>query len=103
MKKIIMLLTFVINFTLLNAQVSNTVKDTIITLKVKGLTCKNDLQTIASNIKDVKGVIECKVGKLGATSSYKIIYNPAIISKNEIITVIENTPGCGDGDENLIK
>ncbi len=77
--------------------------DTTITLKVKGLTCSNDLKTIAANVKEIKGVSECKPGKLGPTSSYKITYNPALVNRNEVVAIIENTPGCGDGDEKPYK
>ena len=79
------------------------VTDTTITLKVKGLTCSNDLKTIALNVKEIKGVSECKPGKLGPTSSYKITYNPALVNKKEVVAIIENTPGCGDGDEKPYK
>jgi copper chaperone CopZ len=85
------------------AQTAPVVKDTTITLKVKGLTCSNDLKTIAANVKEIKGVAECKAGKLGPTSSYKITYNPAVVNKKELIAIIENTPGCGDGEEKPYK
>jgi copper chaperone CopZ len=78
-------------------------RDTTITLKVKGLTCSNDLKTIATNVKEIKGVTACKPGKLGPTSSYKITFNPAVVNRNDLVAVIENTPGCGDGDEKPYK
>jgi copper chaperone CopZ len=86
-----------------NAQLTATVKDTTITVKVKGLTCSNDLKTIAGNVKEIKGVAECKPGKLGPTSSYRITYNPALVTRKDLVAVIENTPGCGDGDEKPYK
>jgi copper chaperone CopZ len=102
MKKIlgILLLLIAINT---KAQTSTTSSDTTITVKVKGLTCKNDLATIANVVKETKGVTAIKVGKLGATSSYKITYNAAILCRQDIVAVIENTPGCGDGDEKPYK
>jgi copper chaperone CopZ len=104
MRKIItlILLTVVVNHAI-KAQTTTAPKDTTITLKVKGLTCSNDLKTIAANVKEIKGVIECKVGKLGPTSSYKITYNPALVTIKTVVAVIENTPGCGDGDEKPYK
>lgn len=86
-----------------HAQTASIAKDTTITLKVKGLTCSNDLKTIATHVKEMKGVAECKPGKLGPTSSYKITYNPALITKNDLIATIENTPGCGDAEEKPYK
>jgi copper chaperone CopZ len=86
-----------------NAQTAPIAKDTTITLKVKGLTCSNDLRTIATHVKEMKGVADCKPGKLGPTSSYKITYNPALVNKNDLIATIENTPGCGDGAEKPYK
>lgn len=104
MKKIIFLaiLSIAINFTT-QAQATTTSKDTTITLKVKGLTCSNDLKTIATNVTQIKGVTACKPGKLGPTSSYKITYNPAVVEYKNVVAVIENTPGCGDGDEKPYK
>jgi copper chaperone CopZ len=78
-------------------------KDTTITLKVKGLTCSNDLKTIATNVKEIKGVTACKPGKLGPTSTYKVTFNPAVVNRNDLVAVIENTPGCGDSDEKPYK
>ncbi len=85
------------------AQTATAAKDTTITLKVKGLTCSNDLKTIATNVKEIKGVTACKPGKLGPTSTYKITFNPAVVNRNDLVAVIENTPGCGDGDEKPYK
>jgi copper chaperone CopZ len=104
MKKIIsLIMLFTAVSTGVNAQLAATVKDTTITVKVKGLTCSNDLKTIATNVKEVKGVAECKPGKLGPTSSYRITYNPALVNRKDLVAVIENTPGCGDGDEKPYK
>jgi copper chaperone CopZ len=104
MKKVISLLFVVSIFcNITNAQSTAAVKDTTITLKVKGLTCSNDLKTIAINVKEIKGVSECKPGKLGPTSSYKITFNPALVKKDDLVNVIENTPGCGDGAEKPYK
>jgi copper chaperone CopZ len=99
MKKIIGILFLITAFN------SNLIaqKDSTITLKVKGLTCRNDLNTIATAVKDAKGVSECKPGKLGPTSTYKITYNATLVTRKEIVAIIEATPGCGDGDEKPYK
>ncbi len=85
------------------AQTATSAKDTTIIVKVKGLTCSNDLKTIATNVKEIKGVKECKPGKLGPTSTYKITYDLTAVNRKDIAAIIENTPGCGDGDEKPYK
>ncbi len=87
----------------LKSSAQTSTKDTTITLKVKGLTCSNDLKTIATNVKEIKGVSACNPGKLGPTSTYKVTFNPAVVNRNDLVAVIENTPGCGDGDEKPYK
>ena len=42
--------------------------DSTITIKVKGVTCSNDLKTLSDNVKELKGVSDCKPGKMGPTS-----------------------------------
>jgi copper chaperone CopZ len=104
MKKIITLILLLTAMkTIIVAQTNNATKDTTITVKVKGLTCSNDLKTIATNVKEIKGVSECKPGKLGPTSSYKITFNPSMVKRDDLVTVIENTPGCGDGADKPYK
>ena len=77
--------------------------DTSITIKVKGVTCSNDLKTLSDNVKELKGVIDCKPGKAGPTSVFKITYNTAQVSTKEIYKAIENTGGCSDPDERPYK
>jgi len=68
------------------AQTGTTVSDTAttITIKVKGVTCKNDLVTLSDNVKELKGVADCKSGKMGPLSEFKITFNPAEVSTKEI-------------------
>jgi copper chaperone CopZ len=104
MKKVLMFVLLTnIAIQAAKAQTATQATDTTITVKVKGLTCSNDLKTIASNVKEVKGVKECKAGKLGPTSSYKITYNLALVNYKDIVAAIENTPGCGDAEEKPYK
>jgi copper chaperone CopZ len=77
--------------------------DSTITIKVKGVTCSNDLKTLADNVKELKGVSDCKPGKMGPTSVFKITYNPAMVSTKDIFKVIENTGGCSDPNERPYK
>jgi copper chaperone CopZ len=77
--------------------------DSTITIKVKGITCSNDLKTLSDNVKELKGVSECKPGKMGPISVFKISFNPALVSTKEIYKAIENTGGCSDPDERPYK
>lgn len=77
--------------------------DSTITIKVKGVTCSNDLKTLSDNVKELKGVSECKSGKMGPTSVFKITFNPALVSTKEIYKAIENTGGCSDPNERPYK
>jgi copper chaperone CopZ len=77
--------------------------DSTITIKVKGVTCSNDLKTLADNVKELKGVSDCKPGKMGPTSVFKITYNPALVSTKEIYKAIENTGGCSDPNDRPYK
>jgi copper chaperone CopZ len=77
--------------------------DSTITIKVKGVTCSNDLKTLATNVMELKGVSNCTPGKAGPTSVFKITYNPALVSTKEIYKAIENTGGCSDPNERPYK
>lgn len=77
--------------------------DSTITIKVKGVTCSNDLKTLADNVKELKGVSDCKPGKMGPTSVFKITFNPALVSTKEIYKTIENTGGCSDPNDRPYK
>lgn len=77
--------------------------DSTITIKVKGVTCSNDLKTLAGNVKELKGVSDCQPGKMGPTSVFKVTFNPALVSTKEIYKAIENTGGCSDPNERPYK
>jgi len=84
---------------------STQVADSSITLeaKVKGITCAHDLKTIAGNITKLNGVSSCEVVKKGPTSTYRISYDPKLVTKKEIIAAIEDTPGCKDPNDRPYK
>lgn len=67
-------------------------------VKVKGISCANDIQIITSNVAKTKGVSSCNAGKKGSTTAFEINYNPALITEKEIIAVIENTGSCENPD-----
>jgi copper chaperone CopZ len=74
-----------------------------ITIKVKGVTCAGDLKTIASNVEKVEGVTTCKTGKMGATSSFEVKYNPKKANIKDIHSAIENTGGCENPNDRPYK
>lgn len=85
------------------AQTETPSTDTTITIKVKGVTCKNDLATLSTNVKELKGVSDCKSGKVGPVSEFQITFNRALVGTKEIYTAIENTAGCSDPKDRPYK
>lgn len=77
--------------------------DTTIVVKVKGVTCKNDLKTLSTNVRELKGVSACTPGKAGATSVFNVTYNPGMVSTKEIFSTFENTAGCTDPNDRPYK
>lgn len=73
------------------------------TVKVKGITCAMDLKMIAANVEKVAGVRSCEPGNAGATTSFVIMYNPAVVTEKEIYLAIENTGSCEAPDERPYK
>lgn len=63
-------------------------------IKVKGITCSKDVATISDNVKKMKGVSSCKLVKKGATSSFDVSFDSSLVSQEDIIKIIEDTPGC---------
>jgi len=85
------------------AQNETPATDTTITIKVKGVTCNNDLKTLSTNVKELKGVSDCKPGKAGPVSVFKITYNASLVSTKEIFKAIESTEGCSDPKDRPYK
>jgi copper chaperone CopZ len=86
-----------------NKSMAGSLLDTTINVKVKGVTCNNDLTTLSTNVKALKGVTECKPGKAGAVSSFSITYDPSLVSTKEIYAAFENTGGCSNPDSRPYK
>lgn len=67
-----------------------------VTIKVKGVGCQNDCKDIAGSIEKVDGVLECKIGKMGAVTTFEVKYDSSKVDEKTIHTAIENTGGCHD-------
>jgi len=79
-------------------------KDTTITIKVKGITCPNDCSDISIHVKSEQGIKECKsIGKPSAVSKFEVTFNPILVSYNDIIEIVENTPGCVNPNDRPYK
>ncbi len=74
-----------------------------LTIKVKGVTCSNDLKTISSNVEKLRGVNSCKALKRGATSTFEVKYNADLISEEAIHAAIEDTQGCKSPNDRPYK
>lgn len=87
------------------AQTANYTNDslTFTTIKVKGITCSNDLKMITDNVEKLNGVNSCKTTKQGPTSTFMIYYNKYWVTEKELIDAIENTTGCENPDEKPYK
>ena len=108
--KDIKLLMLALVFIITNAQnisaqniTQNSDTSQTIVVKVKGVTCAGDLKTIASNVEKVEGVTTCKTGKMGATSSFEVKYNPKKANIKDIHSAIENTGGCENPNDKPYK
>ena len=105
--KLLMLAVLVITINTQNISAQNITQNSdtsqTIVVKVKGVTCAGDLKTIASNVEKVEGVSTCKTGKMGATSSFEIKYNPKKANIKDIHSAIENTSGCENPNDRPYK
>lgn len=72
-------------------------------IKVKGITCASDVKTIASNIERMKGVISCKPGKQGTTTTFEVRFDNSVVTEKEIHATIENTAGCENPQDRPYK
>ncbi len=74
-----------------------------ITIKVKGINCTMDLETISVNVEKLVGVSSCKSIKMGTTSKFEVKFSPALVTKKEIDEAIENTGGCKNPNDRPYK
>ena len=84
------------------AQASSAEVQNII-LQVKGVGCKEDVKSIAASIEKLAGVINCTPMKPGATTKFKVDYDPSITSKDQMHMAIEDTPGCKNPNDRPYK
>lgn len=83
---------------------TSTVKDTTVTIRVTGITCKGDLAMIADHVKKMGGVSGCKqVGKASTASSFEIKYDPAKTTYLSLVKTVEATPSCDYPDKRPYK
>lgn len=73
------------------------------TIKVKGITCSNDLAMITNNVEKLEGVNSCKIKKKGVTSKFKVTFNPELVTEKAIHAAIEGTGSCENPDERPYK
>ncbi len=104
-----LLFALIMAFSAVNATAQTTSAEIVqdktetITVKVKGVGCMGDLKDIASSVKKLDGVSSCEEGKMGATSTFIITYDPAKVTKKEIHVAIEGTPGCSNPESRPYK
>lgn len=74
-----------------------------IAVKVKGINCSKDLKMISANVEKLNGIYSCEAQKMGPTSTFEVKYNPAIVTKDDIYAIIEDTGSCENPDEKPYK
>lgn len=74
-----------------------------ITVKVKGVGCEQDIKTIAANVAKLEGVISCVSPKKGATTTFTVKMNPALVTEKAINEAIEGTAGCSNPNDRPYK
>ena len=99
------ILTISANFAFSQSSTSTeqSVTTTKSTITVKGITCAKDLTMISDNVKKLEGVNSCEVVKKGATSKFRVKFDPALVTEKEIHAAIEGTGSCEDPNERPYK
>lgn len=77
--------------------------ETTLVVKVKGITCSTDLVMIADGVKKISGVSSCEVKKQGPTTTFEIVFDAALTSKETIVAAIESTGSCENPDTRPYK
>ena len=100
---LLLIVAFSTNIKAQTADTSNA--DTVKTVtKVKGITCSSDLPIITKNVKEVKGITTFEsVSKPGPTTSFKVVYNPSIVSYEDLVKAVEGSPSCDFPDQKPYK
>lgn len=101
MRNYLFLVTLFISFGLA-AQEVDTV--TTIEVKIKGVTCANDLNIIGNNLQTLDGIVSSElIGKAKPTSKMEITYNPTLVVVDSIYARIEDSPSCDFPDQRPYK
>ena len=107
LKIALVLIAFTFTTQIVYAQTPSSTEQTIdikiSAVKVKGITCANDLKSIAANVEKLNGVNTCKANKTGPTTQFEIKFNPLVVSEKEIFAAIESTPGCQNPNDRPYK
>ena len=93
------LFVFALSTNVVNAQTAETSSTSInstetFEVRVKGVGCMTDVKMIRTNITNMAGVTACEAQKTGAVTVFAVTYDPALLTKDEIHAVVEDTPGC---------
>lgn len=84
------------------AQEADTV--TTIEVKIKGVTCANDLNIIGNNLQELDGIVSSElIGKAKPTSKMEVTYNPTLVVVDSIYARIEDSPSCDFPDQKPYK
>ena len=77
---------------------------TQIIVKVKGITCANDLNIIHGKLKELEGLLVSEnYGPVGPASEIRVVYNALITDPEAIYRTIEDSPACDFPDERPYK
>lgn len=98
----LLILVFILTGFTLAAQDADTI--TTIEVKIKGVTCANDLNIIGNNLKELEGIVSSElVGEAKPTSKMEITYNPTLVVVDSIYARIEDSPSCDFPDQRPYK
>lgn len=98
----LLLFCFLVGGMTIMAQEADTI--TTIEVKIKGVTCANDLNIIGNNLQALDGFITSSlVGEAKPTSKLAITYNPTLVPIDSIYARIEDSPSCDFPDQKPYK
>ena len=73
-------------------------------IKVKGITCANDLNIIHGKVKELDGIYASdNQGEVGPATDIKVVFNPSVIDPESIYQRIEDSPSCDHPDQRPYK
>jgi copper chaperone CopZ len=100
MKYILLICVTLLSYTHSFAQEKNQQAE----IQVKGITCNNDVNIISKHVEALPGVTSCSPkGKVGASSTLVVQFNPEETSIERIYATIEDSPSCDHPDQKPYK